>query len=37
MLNPDQLQIYKNADNEVRAFVMVGKDQLEALAAYEKP
>ena len=35
LLNPDQVQIYTNADGDTRAYVTLTKDELKALPAYE--
>lgn len=35
LLNPDQLEIYTNADGETRAFVRLTDEELKALPAYE--
>ncbi|TWI28234.1 PRC-barrel domain protein [Paracoccus sulfuroxidans] len=36
-LGPDQVAIYKNADNDIRAYVSMTKDELKALPKYEAP
>ena len=36
-LDPTQIQVYKNANNELRAYVTATKDQLKALPAYTAP
>ncbi|MFB9222676.1 PRC-barrel domain-containing protein [Paracoccus cavernae] len=36
-LSPDQVTVYKNADNDLRAYVSMTKDELKALPAYEMP
>lgn len=36
-LAPEQVHMYKNADNELRAFVTLTKDELKALPAYVAP
>lgn len=37
LLSPDQVSVYKNADNEIRAYVQMSKDELKALPEYEAP
>lgn len=37
LLAPDQVTVYKNADNEIRAYVSMTKDELKALPKYEEP
>lgn len=36
-LSPDQVALYKNADNDLRAYVSMTKDELKALPKYEAP
>lgn len=36
-LSPDQIAIYKNSDNDIRAYVSLTKDELKALPTYEEP
>ncbi|TRW92046.1 hypothetical protein FNJ84_21270 [Paracoccus sp. M683] len=36
-LSPDQVAIYKNADDDIRAYVSMTKDELKALPKYEAP
>ncbi|WP_312530440.1 PRC-barrel domain-containing protein [Paracoccus sp. (in: a-proteobacteria)] len=36
-LAPDKVSVYKNADNEMRAYVSMTKDELKALPTYEAP
>lgn len=36
-LSPDRIAIYKNADNDLRAYVSMTKDELKALPKYEGP
>lgn len=36
-LSPDQVAIYKNADDDIRAYVSLTKDELKALPKYEAP
>lgn len=33
-LSPAQIQVYKNADNDMRAYVTLTKDELKAMPAY---
>ncbi|TWI33943.1 PRC-barrel domain-containing protein [Paracoccus sulfuroxidans] len=37
LLAPDQISVYKNADNDIRAYVSMTKDELKALPEYEEP
>ena len=37
LLAPDQISVYKNADNDIRAYVSMTKDELKALPKYEEP
>ena len=34
-LSPSQVQLYKNTDNDLRAYVTLTKDELKALPKYE--
>ncbi|MFC0278698.1 PRC-barrel domain-containing protein [Falsigemmobacter intermedius] len=34
-LDPSQIQVYKNADNDLRAYVTLTKDELKALPKFE--
>lgn len=36
-LSPEQVSIYKNGDDALRAYVSMSKDELKALPAYEAP
>lgn len=36
-LSPDQVTIYKNTDNDIRAYVAMSKDELKALPEFEAP
>lgn len=36
-LAPDQVAVYKNADNDLRAYVSLTKDELKAMPKYEAP
>lgn len=36
-LTPDQIQVYKNSDNDMRAYVTMTKDALKAMPAYVAP
>lgn len=37
LLSPDQIKIYKNTDNDIRAYVSMTKDELKALPKYVAP
>lgn len=37
LLSADQISIYKNADDDLRAYVSLSKDQLKELPEYEAP
>lgn len=36
-LAPDQIAVYKNSDNAMRAYVSMSKDEMKALPAYMEP
>ncbi len=36
-LSPEQIKVYKNADNDLHAYVSMTKDELKALPKYEAP
>lgn len=37
LLSTDQISVYKNADDDLRAYVSLTKDQLKALPEYQAP